>query len=292
MKGFQINKILIPADFSATGSIAAFMARLNRASLYLMHSIEIAETSFTIYNPVSARRDLQQIEEMADVQLNNLADKLRKEYGITVFTICTRGKVPAEVTLMVKENDIDIVVMGTHGTGWVNEFFLGSNAHKIVTLCKCPVITVQAHAGKPGMSTIVLPIYDSMHSRQKVDYTIYLAKVYAAKIHLVGLSDKNSDQVKLKQKVASVEKVIAHAGIPFQTKIIKADNPASKVLKYAEKIETDLIVVLTNHESELSGMFLGAFAKQIVNHSRVPVMSIRPVEGTYEALALSAAIPF
>jgi hypothetical protein len=39
---------------------------------------------------------------------------------------------------------------------------------------------------------------------------------------------------------------------------------------------------MTDHESNLTGRFLGGFAKQIVNHSKVPILSIRPMEGPIE----------
>ena len=51
--------------------------------------------------------------------------------------------------------------------------------------------------------------------------------------------------------------------------------------QYANKNNADLIVVLTDHESELNNSLLGALAKQMVNHSKVPVLSIKPKAGNY-----------
>lgn len=298
MKTLQIKKILIPIDFSKTGLLAlehaAFMARLHKADLYLLHAIELSDSIYSIYDPTIILRDIKEIEELILKKFESLAVKLKSEYSLTSKILCTTGSVAAEVLTAVKENDIDLVIMGTHGAKGFNELFVGSNAHKTVTMCPCPVITVQTHSKRIGFTSIVLPIDDSFPSRQKVYPAITLAKKYGATIHILGLLDKSrdTDRKKFQIKLDSVEKVVKKAGLAYDCKIVKGDNLAEAAMKYSKKMKADLIVVLTDHESNLTGMFLGAFAKQIVNHSRIPVMSIRPKEGIYESVSLAAANPF
>jgi nucleotide-binding universal stress UspA family protein len=61
MKSFEIKSILIPTDFSKTSLLAiehaAFMARLYKANLYLLHVIEIAETTYNVVDPVFVFKD-------------------------------------------------------------------------------------------------------------------------------------------------------------------------------------------------------------------------------------------
>jgi nucleotide-binding universal stress UspA family protein len=298
MKSFQVKRILIPTDFSKTSLLAvehaAFMARLFKADLYLLHSIDISETVYTIYNPAILDIEFKEAEKNAIKHLNDLSTRLKKEYRVKINTVCATGHTSSEIVRAVKTNSIDLVLMGTHGAKGFNEIFIGSNAHKTVTICPCPVITVQTHAKRLGFTNIVLPVDDSLHSRQKVNQVLVLAKKFASKIHVLGLIDKQgeTDVKKFSIKIGSVEKAILKAGLPYEIKIVKADNLAVAALNYSKKVKADLITVMTGHESRLTGMFLGAFAKQIVNHSRIPVMSIRPLEGTYESVSLTAASPF
>lgn len=298
MKRFQIKNILIPTDFSKTGLLAlehaSFMARLYKANLYLLHVIEITENTFDIYSPVIQIKNLDEIEKIALNQLEALSARIKKEYNIKATILCSRGNISAEIVTAVTNNDIDLVVMGTHGANGFNEFFIGSNAHKTVTVCPCPVITVQSHAKKLGFTDIVLPIDDTLYSRQKVDYAITLAKKYGSRIHILGLIEKNgkTDPNKFKIKLDSIEKVVKKAGLAYDCKTIKDGNLAEAAMKYSKKTKAALIVILTGHESDITGMFLGAFAKQIVNHSKIPVMSIHSMEGIYEPLSLAAANPF
>ncbi len=296
MKKFQIKKILIPTDFSKTSLLAveqaAFMTQLCKADLYLLHMVEISDTVYNIYNPAILINDYAAVEKLALKQLIELAAKLKKKYGIDVRPICKGGHTTSGIIETVEEKKIDIVVMGTHGASGFDEFFMGSNAYKTVTVCPCPVITIQAHSKKIGFTNIVLPIDDCVYSRQKVDSTIELAKQYAAKINIFGFIEKGTDTDldKFKVKIASVEKAVIKASLPYEINIAKGKDFAESVMKYSKKVQADLVVVLTDHESHVKSMFLGAFAKKVVNHSRIPVMSIKPVDtGIYDPVSLAGS---
>ena len=289
----EIKRILIPTDFSKTGSLAlqhaVFLARLCKAELFVLNSIEIPDTAYSMVDPLVIYRDIVDIESDAKKRLEQIATELKREHSLSVRVIFTQGKAATEIMRAVKKFKIDLIIMGTHGAHGFNEYFVGSNAYKTVTISPCPVITVQAKAKKLGFTNIVLPIDDSFHSRQKVNYTIMLAKKYAAKVHVLGLVDKETDPKKLAIKLDSVEKAIKKSGLVYSRKVVKGKNLAVAALNYSKKAKADLISVLSNHESHLNGIFLDAFAKQIVNHSRIPVLSIRPNKGIYDSVSLAGS---
>lgn len=277
----NLSRILIPTDFSETSLLAvkeaAFMARLCKADLYLLHAIEIAETTYSVYNPAVSILGLEGVEALVNEKLNDLAGELREEYAITVKILCSWGKVPKEIVSAVREYDIDIVVMGTHGASGFDEFFIGSNAQKTVAVCPCPVITIRSKTRLPGFTKLVLPIDNSFTSRRKVNTAIAFASHYAAKVYILGLlhKDEKTDRRKMQIKLAAVEKTVERAGLPHLTKIVSGENLALSAMKYSKKVKADLVAVLTNHESHLGSVFPGVFSKQIINHSKIPVMSIK-----------------
>jgi len=289
----MINRILIPTDFSETGLLAvehgAFMARVFKADLYLLHVIEGMEFTYNVYNPIVMIRDVSEMQEVVIQRLNDLSERIRKDYGISVNILTSSGRTASAIAEMAKAEKIDLVIMGTHGAKGFEEYFIGSNAHKTVTIASCPVITVQSHAQRLGFTNIVMPIDNSLHSRQKVDHVIELASHYASRVHILGLVvPDETDEKKFSIKLDTVEKAVHNAGISYVLKVIKGENLAVEAMKYSEKVKADLVVIMTDHESDLTGMFLGAFAKQIINHSRIPVMSIKPREGGYEGVDVSA----
>lgn len=296
MKVSPIKRILTPTDFSKNGNLAvkqaASIASKHKAELYILHAVEIPVSAFNVYSYDMVQEDISGITKTAQNKLNELVTQINKEFSIAVKAICSTGNTAQAIRAAVTNKKIDVVVMGTHGAHGFNEHFAGSNALKTVSLCSCPVITFQLNAKRIGFNNIVLPIDDCFESRQKVDFTIALAKKYNSKMHILGVTDQSleSEIEKFKVKLVSVEKAAKKAGVNFITKILRTNNFGLETLRYARKVKADLISVLTDHESKYDGKFLGLFAQKIVNHSKIPVLSIHPVElGVYDPVSLAGS---
>lgn len=285
MKAFKIEKILIPIDFSETSLIAiehgAFTAQLFKAELVLLHVVEKHWEKFSIVAPELRVEAPSDFINAIEKRLEEIAASIRSKYGVKSTCITTDGNIFTEIVSVSKEHSVDLVVMGTHGTSGVVEFFVGSNTYKVVTESICPVISVRAHATKVGFKNIVLPIDDSLHSRQKLNHAIVLAKNFAAKIHVLGLAD-TKDEGELKRfemKLEQIEEYLKKCDLPYSIKTINGGNQAKVSYDYAKSVNADLIVIMTDQDENLTGRLLGSYAQQVVNHSKIPVMSIQPVEG-------------
>ena len=219
MKKFEIKKILLPTDFSDTANNALqqaiLLARLACAELKLLYVIE-PEMNFSGTIP------MPQNEAYYDRLKINLLDKLKKivdniadENGIKVTYETRFETVYKQICSVADDENFDLIVMGTHGTSGVSEFFIGSNASKVVSHANCPVITVQQKAATSGFKTIILPIRADIHSRQKVDYVVELAKLFTSTVIITGFADSTNEeeQIKVKQYVAQVEKYLLKLNI-------------------------------------------------------------------------------
>ena len=285
MKKFQIQRILIPVDFSETALLAlehaVFMAKLNKAEITLLHVIEsITFTSAITDSFVVGTEFEASIEKAASEKLKTLAEDIRKKSGVTVKTVSKAGRIYMEVVNVAKEIDADLIIMGTHGVSGFREFLVGSNAYRVVSESPCPVISVQTHTKKIGFKNIVLPIDDTFHSRQKVRYAQEIADKYGAVIHILGLvTEEGKDfEKKFNLKVKQVEDYFTKHNVSHKTKIVHGNKIAKLCMEYANEVDADLIITMTEQEFDVSGIILGQAAQQIVNHSKIPVMSISPQE--------------
>lgn len=280
----HIKKILIPIDFSETSMIAiehgAFMAKLYKADVVLVHVIEQNWQKFSIVAPEIRFELPDNILNLAEEKLKEIASKIRKDYGVSSTVVSTEGNICREIVETVKSENADMIVMGTHGASGFEETFIGSNSYKVVTLSSRPVLTVQTHSKRIGFSELLLPIDNSDHSRQKVQHTINIAKNYGARIHLLGLLDEGDSEEleKFKLKIEQVKIFIEKNNLPVVTNIEVGVNQARQTLNYAKQNNIDLIIIMTDQEENLTGSFIGPYAQQVVNHSWVPVLSIKPIE--------------
>jgi|SRR6185312_7490835 len=287
----SIKRILIPTDFSETAELAvahgAYMANLFNAKIFLLHTLQ-----YPVYAPFSEEPSymgqlvpVQLEEEQIEHQLSQAADEIVKKYKVELSSLTIMGRPAMGITEAVKENNIDIIIMGTHGTSGFDEFFIGSNTNRVVTTADCPVISVQKFAQKVGFRNIILPIDNELHSRQKVNNAIELANAYKSTVHILGLLKHDEDELdekKLALKLDTVKNVLEKARVPFSSTLRRGENTAVEAMKYSDEMKGDLILVMRGHESTMGRAFLGPFAEQLVNHSKIPVMSIKPEDTTIE----------
>lgn len=293
MKAFKIEKILIPIDFSETSLLAiehaGFIAQVFKAELILLHVIEKYWEQFSVIQPELMVPVPNDFENAIEKKLEETAAAIRSKYGVKSTCITSEGHVFSEILAISKEHNVDLLVMGTHGTSGIMEFFIGSNTYKVVTQSECPVLSVQGHAKKIGFKDILLPIDDSAHSRQKVNHAIALAHHFASKIHIVGLPDSTdaADLKKFEIKLDQVEELVKKAGLTCSRKTMQGNNQARMTEEYAKTTNADLIVIMTDQDEDMTGRLMGTFAQQIINHSKIPVLSIQPIVGYVEYPSLS-----
>ena len=285
----SIERILIPTDFSETAELAvahgAYIATLFNAKIFLLHCIQ-----YPVYAPLPEEPAVMEPvvpldEERIEHELSRAADEIIKKYKVELSSLTFAGRPALGIAEAVKDNNIDLIIMGTHGTSGFDEFFIGSNTNRVVTTVDCPVISIQKSAGKVGFRNIILPIDNEMHSRQKVNNAIEMAHAFGSTVHLLGLLEEDEDETdkkKLLLKLDTVKDALENAKVSFSSTLRRSANPAVEAMKYCDEVEGDLILVMRGHESTVGRAFLGPFAEQLVNHSKIPVMSIKPEDTTIE----------
>lgn len=295
METKKIKRILVPIDFSETGELAlehaSKLASLCKADICLLHVIELYPYMYNAYEPTVMVTDTDVMEERETKELIAIARKAKTTHDVKVFPLIRRGRIKSEIADAVKDESIDLIVMGTHGASGFREFLLGSNTQKVVSMSPCPVISIPGEATSTGFKKIVMPIDNTLHSRQKVDHVIELAGLYGSTVYVLGLRDEDVPESRFQIKIESVEKALTKAGINFHVKVIEAENIAEETMDYAQEKGADLIAIMTDHESNLESVLMGVMAKQIVNHSKIPVLSIKPLQGIFDDMGAGGS-PF
>lgn len=281
MLQLRTNRILIPMDFSETANLAikhgAFLAKYFKGDLLIAHVIKKSEI-LDIIMPMIKLDNNMGIADIVSKKLEEVADNIRKEYGIQVNTIVSSGNITSEIVEIAKTNKVDLIVMGTQGYTAMEEFLMGSNSYRVITKSHIPVMTVRKEAVKFGYHNIVLPIDSSEHSRQKVNATIELASKFSARLHILGvLGEEEKDyEHKMKIIVSQIEDLAKKQGVLFDHKIEYASNRAHQTLKYAKSLNADLVVTMTDQNAEISSLLLGTYAHQLINYAKMPVLSFKP----------------
>ncbi len=275
----NINKILVPIDFSEQSLIALSqsytLAKNISAEVILLYIIDEV-------NPMDKMfiKGLDEIRGAVESNLKSLADEKIKETGLKISSIVEEGKIYQVINDVAKKMQATFIVMGTKGVD--SSKFIGSNALKVVKTAPCPVITIKGKEHNKGCNKIVLPLDLTKETSDKVNKAIEIAKIFNAEIWAVSvlLTGKEDVVSKLKDQLVLVQNYITKNEVKCTAemiKILKKDDKLSHaVIAYAEKINADLVMIMTQQEKDIKEFFIGSHAREVINLSDIPVLSVQP----------------
>jgi len=143
----KLKKILVPTDFSDSAHHAltygTSFAREYGAELVLLHVVENLTVGYASdLFPVPMAEVFQEISGYARAELAKLGAEAR-EKGVSVREEVVQGKPSAEIIRFAREGDVDMIVLGTHGKGMLDQALFGSTTERVVRRAPCPVLTVR-----------------------------------------------------------------------------------------------------------------------------------------------------
>lgn len=293
---FKLNNVLVPYDFSKSADIAlqqaAFTCAYSKADLHIAY-IQKKSDLVNLFMPLLKKGANSDFEKFILDKLKVVADKLKQEYGITSKLIVKTGNIVSELLSISESKKIDLVIMGTRGKDSNSDLFFGSNAYRLISKSTVPVMTVTKAPKQKGISSILLPIDLTQHSRQKINYAIDMAKLYSAKIVAIGLYDDEEKEHKYKLEVfcKQIEKFCSKKNVSFLYYIEKTKHRVQKTLTLAKRINADVIITMTDQKIELRKGLLSSYDHELVNNSKIPVISIAP-EINSDLEGSSVGLPF
>ena len=281
---FQPKKILIPIDFSETSKIAlehaAHICEKFGSSLHLLHVYTSINSSvLPNLDAIGYDPNDKEIKTAIIEELNKIGSDFQEKHKVAYQIEVKEGRISREINNTAKEIKADLIVMGTHGASGFEEFFIGSNAYRTVTSSVVPVLTIQEHAGPCGYDRIVVPVDSSAHTRDKISQVATFAKAFNSRVFIAGLITEDHEEERniFNLKIKQIEEYLQGKNVLFESEIVHGDDIAKMTLNHAEKMNANLIVIMTEQEAN-TGLFMGPYAQQVVNHSKVPVLSVTPIQ--------------
>ena len=195
--------------------------------------------------------------------------------------IIKRGQVYEQIVKTAVEESADMIVAGTHGISGFREFWMGSNAFRLIMASTLPVLTIREETTlKKDLDKIVLPIDSTLETRQKNEIAAMLAEVFEAELHVLLLYTTSVEDIKklVDDYGKDTVKFLKNKGVRYHVASRKGNNITTMTLDYAREAEANLIIVMTEQEIKTSNLWMGTYARQMINHSEVPVLSVKPKE--------------
>lgn len=271
-----MKQIIVPIDFSEESmnglELAIVISGKTKASVQMVYVQKKSSDYFPGTIDEENRWAKKKFEEIVGNYEHKLASPAKLSY------IIKQGKIFMEVVNQASAFAESVIVASTHGGSGFEEFFIGSNAFKIVTASNNPVITIRHGVTPKSFRKILLPIDVNIDTRQKVPFSAELAKYFDAELHIVTLSSLKGEDTKKKLLLYAqqVQEYLTDKKLKSEIVHLTGDDFAGMVMDYAINKQIDLISITTEQGKGMKGFMLGTYAQEILNTAEIPVLCISP----------------
>jgi len=145
----EIKTIAVPIDFSEVAPIVAEwakeIAKKLGAKLILINVVEDISAFEGISTDVKTLQELEKtLLEGAEEYMRNFLSKYFSDFA-NVKSVIVKGKVVEKIIQVAKENEVDLIVIGTHGRKSLDKIIFGSVAEGVVKYSPIPVLTINPY---------------------------------------------------------------------------------------------------------------------------------------------------
>ena len=277
-----MKKILLPTDFSQNAINAIHYAlelfKDEVCTFYLLNT----------YTPVIYNYDYQMntggyLGEVVDVvkknsisKLEELKKDLKKKYvnNKHSFTIISSfNLLTDEIKDLIKEYDLDLIVMGTKGSSGAREVLFGSNTIHVINKVKCPVLAIPDGYFFEKPTEILFPTdYKVDYTLKQLDVLKLIADRYQSRVHILNVShgtDLTETENKNKKKL---EKLLAEQK-HVSYRVDDQEIPQA-INEFQGATYVQLLMMINNKHSFFENLFFKPVINQIGFHLTVPFLVI------------------
>jgi nucleotide-binding universal stress UspA family protein len=273
-----MNRILVPTDFSEQAEnalkVAAMLARKFDAEIYLLHMMEIPMQQI---DPINAHSDVPEALFFMRLAHKKFEDLMESDYlqDITVYETVKADITFNEIKEACNEYDIDMIVMGSHGTSGLMDMFVGSNAEKVVRTSDVPVLVIKNEHKSFNINDFVFASDFKNDNRETYKQAVKLAKGFGAKIHLLMVNTANKFITSYEAQ-SRINDFIS--GQSFDNYTINIHNDVTieqGILNFSKDIDADLIGISTHGRQGIAHFLNGSISEDLVNHAKRPVITFK-----------------
>ena len=264
------NKKLIVVTWDFTPVSESALAHAVKISRMVGNDIALLH----IVSPGISRSD----EGQKKILMKHVADDNAKKYNLTIQGHIQKGSIFSAIADFANDKDASLVVMGTHGMKGMQKL-TGSWALKVIVKSKVPFIVVQEPpADMERYHNIVFPIDFRSENKEKIKMAIFMGKYFDSKIKF--LVAQTTDKALLKKTNININfaiKYLIQNNIEYEIHEVPKGNFAQQTIEYAQKINADLILIMTTKNITAMDYVMGASEQyMIANSSRIPVCCVNP----------------
>lgn len=271
-----MKTILVPVDFSDTSinavRYAAQLAVQVNGKVMMLHAYQ-----YPLIHPVDKGLELTD-EGVKEINLKELA-KIKKTAEADVPLVkleymVINGNLSGVINMFAENIRVDLIVMGLSGAGKVKEVLVGSNTLDVAGNTKIPVIIVPEKCRFKEIKKVALATdYRDVVENVPDKHVKHLLEATGARLHIVNI-DYHHEYATIDTPFQSGLLDAMFRGYEPQYYFVEDYDVQEGLSHYTEENKIDLLIAVPHKHNLLHKLFVPSHTRQIVFHSKVPVMVV------------------
>jgi len=251
-----------------------------------------------VLGSVMGRKD-RRLNRLLEDYISRTATNLQNE-GIKADPVVLYGNAADKILDHADKNNVDLIIMATHGRSGISLWWVGSVAEKVISATKSPMLLVPVKkadkpeaVGKLTIEKILVPLDGSDAGQAALPYAETLAKQMGASISLIQVipSPATMDPsisggpywIKFVEAIndtaqdylSGIAKKLTQQGIQTTYEVMSGD-PAYKIIEHAEHEMAGLIAMSTHGRTGIARWVLGSVTDKVMHGAKMPIWIVRP----------------
>lgn len=268
-----MNNIVVPVDFSEDSlkglDLALIFSGRDKSNIQLVY---VQKKSSDYNSPGHFEEEKAWADKKFKEVVARYKEKLQNDSILSY--IIKSGKIYKEVVSQAESYENAIIVASTHGASGFEEFFMGSNAFKIISATERPVLTTRTGYIPDQIDKIIMPIDVTIDTRQKVPTTAELAKLFNAEVHIITVSTSTGKRIsdRLKAYAKQASGYFTSRDVSHKIKSLVGDNIIDLIVVYADSLDAGMITIMKQQSKSLN--LMSNLTHQLLNRASIPVMTL------------------
>ncbi|UTW61346.1 universal stress protein [bacterium SCSIO 12741] len=236
--------------------------------------------------PNTASSNAGMIVNVSEIMAKDSLEGLKKEKawveslpeneGNTLETVQMFGEFVSCVRQIIKDKNIDMVIIGTTGASGLKEFFVGSNAASVIQEISIPVLTVPFQADFNSIKNILYATdLKKLKNRSILDFLKNLMERRGASMTLLNVV-KTQSKVSASDKEEEKQALLDYLGSEVGFETVSNEDTVEGINAYIEERgNVDIIAMVPRKKNFFEKIFSKSIAKKVAYHSRIPMLTLQ-----------------
>ncbi len=274
-----MKKFLFPTDFSANAKHALNygynLAKQVKANMIICNAIiepaEIPQAGLVSW-PME-ESDL--LQDDSNSELKRLKEQMENKeetisFNPSITCISEAGTVTDMINRVGYQNDVGLVIIGTHGSSGLSTLLLGDHSREIIDEINKPLLLVPPVAKIKPVKKIAFAtdFKDPVKDMEGIHILITLAKPLNAEILITNIFDEDEHAADW-----LINELANKANYPhIYYRMVKAYHPVSGLDWLCEHGDIDMLAMVHRSHNFIDSLFRGSQTQKMANHIAIPLL--------------------